>query len=119
MEVSGQLHTLAALPPGNSSRCLLYTRLGGLDTVEKRKITDLSQELNPDSSAIQLIAHRYTDWAIPAYTVYLTCTNENKIRCTTVGVDLLHISSPFFQHPVSVIKNADGCTDKVLYYAFI
>jgi hypothetical protein len=34
---------------------------GGLFAVEKREISCLYQESNPDSLAIQLVAHRKTD----------------------------------------------------------
>jgi hypothetical protein len=50
MEVSGQLHAPAALPPGK--RFPVPTVLG-LDVVEKRKVSYPCRESNPDYSTIQ------------------------------------------------------------------
>jgi hypothetical protein len=38
----------------------------GLDCVEKRKISYILRESNPEFSVIQLVARRYTDRVIPA-----------------------------------------------------
>jgi hypothetical protein len=57
MEVSGQHHTLAALPPGKRSCCPSDKRLGGpqigLDAVEKLKIFCPFRESKPASSFVQ------------------------------------------------------------------
>jgi hypothetical protein len=39
------------------------------DAVEKRNISYHCRESNPDSPAAEPIARRYTDWAIPVYTI--------------------------------------------------
>jgi hypothetical protein len=57
MEVSGQLHALAALPPGTHWIGGWVGRTAGVETVEKRKIFRC-REWNPDW------ARRYNDWAI-------------------------------------------------------
>jgi hypothetical protein len=56
--VSGQLHAPAALPP--EERVLSSHRIGGW-TLWRREISSLCRELNPNSSAVQLVARRYTD----------------------------------------------------------
>jgi hypothetical protein len=64
MEVSGQLHALAALSPGKESPVPIGWEAGGggtravLDSMEKRKIPYLYRESNP---AVQHVARRYTD----------------------------------------------------------
>jgi hypothetical protein len=58
MEVSGQLHALAALPPGKEPLVPVV-----LDTV-KRKIRSPRRESNPRTLTVQPVAQRYTDWAI-------------------------------------------------------
>jgi hypothetical protein len=67
MEVSGQLHAPAALPPGKSLRYPFYRRLGGPQSRSERygevKIfTLLGLEL-PAPLVVQPVASRYTDWA--------------------------------------------------------
>jgi hypothetical protein len=63
MEVTGQPHALAALPPGESSRDAPYIGrpIGGPKGVEKRKMSCPVEE-----SAFKPVATRYADWAIPA-----------------------------------------------------
>jgi hypothetical protein len=68
MEVSGQLHAPASLPPGKDTHWI-----GGwvgpravLDTVVKRKIPNPRQESNPRTPIVQPVAQRYADWAITA-----------------------------------------------------
>jgi hypothetical protein len=66
MDVSGQLHAPATLPPG---KALLGTHwIGGwvgpravLDAVVKRKIPSHRQESNPRTPIVQRVAQRYTD----------------------------------------------------------
>jgi hypothetical protein len=68
MEVSGQLHAPAALPPGKETR----VPIGGgwigsravLDAVVKRKIPSPRRESNPRTPIIQPVAQRYTDWNV-------------------------------------------------------
>jgi hypothetical protein len=66
MEVSGQLHTPAALPP--RERAPDTHLIGGwvgsravLDAVVKRKIPSPRPESNPRTPIIQPVAQRYTD----------------------------------------------------------
>jgi hypothetical protein len=66
MEVSGQLHTLAALPTRERSPGTQW--IGGwvdlravLDAVVKRKIPSPHWELDPRTPIIQPIAQHYTD----------------------------------------------------------
>jgi hypothetical protein len=53
MEVSGQLHAPAALPPRKEP-----------DAVVKRKIPSPRRESNPRTPIVQPVAQRRTDWAI-------------------------------------------------------
>jgi hypothetical protein len=70
MEMSGKLHAPAALPLENLSN--IYWKRGwvspraGLESSKKRNISCLVQESNLDLPAVQPLASRYTDWAIPA-----------------------------------------------------
>jgi hypothetical protein len=70
MEVNGQLHAPAALPPGKDPWYPLDRRLGDpravLDAVVKRKIPSSRPESNPRTPIVQPVAQRYTNWAIPA-----------------------------------------------------
>jgi hypothetical protein len=68
LEVSGQLHAPAALPPGRSPR---YPFVGGwvdpragLDDMEKWQFFTLPGLELPLPLVVQLVASRYTDWAI-------------------------------------------------------
>jgi hypothetical protein len=70
MEMSGQLHAPAALPPGKSP---FVHWIGGwvvpravLDAVVKRKILSPHRETNPRTLNVQPVAQRYTDCAITA-----------------------------------------------------
>jgi hypothetical protein len=80
MEVSGQLHALAALPSGERTPVTHW--IGGwmdprtgLDDVEK-SIFLTHRDSNSDPSAVQSVASRYTDCAISALTVH-TKFNKN------------------------------------------
>jgi hypothetical protein len=66
MEVSGQLHAPAALPPGKEPLVPIW--IGGWvgpravpDAVVKRKIPSPCREPNPRTPIIQPVAQRYTD----------------------------------------------------------
>jgi len=68
MDVSGQLHAPAALPPGKKHRTHYIGGWVGprasLDTVSKRKIPSPCWESNPeDHPIIQPVASHNTDWA--------------------------------------------------------
>jgi hypothetical protein len=88
MEVSGQFHTSAALPQGKEPHGIHW--IGGcvgprtgLDAVEKRKCFDPCLKSNTDTSAVQPIVLRYTDWAIPALSIYIQGVPEG--MCQTSG----------------------------------
>jgi hypothetical protein len=68
MEVSGQLHAPAALPPrertpGTHSIGGWMGLRAGLDTVVKRKIPSPRQESNPRTPIVRPVAQRYTNMA--------------------------------------------------------
>jgi hypothetical protein len=70
LEVSGQLHVPAALPPGKSPGTHFIggwvdPRVG-LDYMEKWKFFTLPGLELPLPLVVQPVASRYTDWAIPA-----------------------------------------------------
>jgi hypothetical protein len=71
MEVSGQLHAPAALPPRERAPGTHW--IGGWvgpravpDVVVKRKIPSPRRESNPRTPIVQPVAECYTDWAITA-----------------------------------------------------
>jgi hypothetical protein len=64
MEVGGQRHTLADLPPGKS-RYPMYRRLDGLQGRSGR-VRKISTTPGLDPRTVQPVASYYTDWAIPA-----------------------------------------------------
>jgi hypothetical protein len=67
LEVSGQLHAPAALPPGKSPRYPFYRRLGGPQSrsgrYEEENIFDPTgtRTLAPPPGGVQAGASRYTD----------------------------------------------------------
>jgi hypothetical protein len=70
MEVSGQLHAPAALPPGKKPDTLWIGGWVGprtvLEAVVKRKIPSPRRESIPRTPIVQSVAQRYTGWAITA-----------------------------------------------------
>jgi hypothetical protein len=69
MEVSGQLHTPAALLPGKEPPGTHWIGgwvgpRAGLDAMVKRKIPRPRRESNPRAPIVQPVAQRYTDWAV-------------------------------------------------------
>jgi len=64
MEIGGQRHASAALPPGNSLYPL-YRRLGGPQVRSGRVRKNFSPP-GFDPRTVQPVARSYTDWAIPA-----------------------------------------------------
>jgi hypothetical protein len=64
MWVGGQRHAPAALPPG-MTRYPLYRRLGG-PPGRFGRVRKISPPPGFDPQTVQLIASRYTDYAIPA-----------------------------------------------------
>jgi hypothetical protein len=67
MEVSGRLHTPAALPRRKSARYPLRRRLGGTQSRSGRRGENclLYRNSNSDPSVVQPVVSRYTDCAIP------------------------------------------------------
>jgi hypothetical protein len=65
MGVGGQRHALAALPPG-MTRYPLYRRLGRPQGWSGRVLKILTP-LGFDPRTVQLVASRYTNYAIPAH----------------------------------------------------
>jgi hypothetical protein len=65
MEVSGQLHAPAALPPAKEPLVPVgwVSPRAVLDAVVKRKIASPRQESSPRTPILQPVAQRYTDWA--------------------------------------------------------
>jgi hypothetical protein len=75
MEVSGQLHALAALPPKERAPGTHW--IGGLvgpravlDAVVKKEIPSPRQESNPRTPIVQPAAQSYTAWAITDLEIY-------------------------------------------------
>ena len=64
MGVGGQRHSPAALRP-RKNRYPLYRRLGGPQGRSGR-VRKMSTPPEFDPRTVQLVASRYTDWAIPA-----------------------------------------------------
>ena len=73
MGMGGQCHALAALPPG-MTRYPLYRRLG-----RPQGLSGWVLKISPlpgfDARTVQLVASRYTDYAILAHLVLLTVGN--------------------------------------------
>ena len=65
MDVGGQGHTPAALPP-RKPRYLLYRRLGGTQG-QSGRVQKISPPPGFDPRTVQPADSRYTDWAIPAH----------------------------------------------------
>jgi hypothetical protein len=91
--VSGQLHSPAALPPGERAAGTHWIggRAGpraGMDTVSKRKISGPRRNSNPAHPIVQPVVSRYTDWAIRAlyhllysYVHETVGSNKKKYHC--------------------------------------
>jgi hypothetical protein len=86
MDVSGQLHAPAALPPGKEHSGTHW--IGGwvgpraiLDAVVKRKIPSPRRDSNPRTPIIQLVAERYTgNQLLTAVLAHLTITTGFDFR---------------------------------------
>jgi hypothetical protein len=66
MEVGGERHSLAALRPGKK-RYPLKRRLGGPQG-RSGQVRKISTQPGFDLQTVQLVASRYTDWAIAVHT---------------------------------------------------
>ena len=67
LDVGGQRHAPAALPP-RKTRYQLYRRLDGGES-RSRQVLKISPPSGFDPRTVEPIASRYTDWAIPAPTI--------------------------------------------------
>ena len=65
MGVGGQRHATAALPP-RMTQYLLYRMLGAPQD-RSGQVRKISPPAGFDSRTFQLVASRYTDWAIPTH----------------------------------------------------
>ena len=83
MEVGVQGHALAALLPGKA-RYPLHRSIGGPHgwSGRVRKISPLPPGFDPRT--VQPVASRYTDWAIPAHSVFSTSVNLSCNICQGV-----------------------------------
>jgi hypothetical protein len=71
MEMGGQRHAPTALPPVKT-RYPFYRRLGGPQRQSKR-VQKISTLPGFDPCTVQPVASRYTEWTIPAHSLYITC----------------------------------------------
>jgi hypothetical protein len=90
MEVSGQVHAMATLSPGNISSGNHW--IGGwvgprtrLETVTKRKTPSTRQESNPGHLIVQTAASPYTFWAITTHGLVLNFLSSSYFTKTKAG----------------------------------
>ena len=76
MEVGGQRHAPAVIPPGKT-RYSLYRRLGGPQGRSGR-VRKTSSPKGFDPRTNQPVASRYTDWANPAH--HNNNNNNNNVK---------------------------------------
>ena len=69
MRVGGQRHSSAALPPGKPGTHIM--REAGGPQWRSGRVRNISPAPEFDRRIVQLVASRYTDWAIPAHFIYL------------------------------------------------
>jgi hypothetical protein len=86
MEVSGQLHASAALPPRKEppGTHWIWGWVGPravLNAVAKRKIPSPRRESNPRSPIVQPVAQRYADWAMTALWFRKGCAICDLVSC--------------------------------------
>jgi hypothetical protein len=74
MGVGGQHHAPAALPPG-MTRYPLYRKLGASQGRSGR-VRKILPPPGFDPRTVQLVASRYTDWAIAAQASWCTISNN-------------------------------------------
>jgi hypothetical protein len=89
LEVSGQLHALAALPPEKEPQVPIGQEDGWNSepvwTIWRSENSWPHRDSNSDSSVVQPVTSRYTDYSIPApdkhkYLYVISVTNAVKIR---------------------------------------
>jgi hypothetical protein len=106
-DASGQLHTPAALPQGNSPRYSLDKTLGGHQTRYGRygEVKNLAPSGNR-TWPIQPVARRFTDWAIPAIQAeYKIVLSPSFVPCCLCGnfvaiiCDIMHTSPRYCSLP--------------------
>jgi hypothetical protein len=78
MEVSGQLHAPASLPPGKSSRYPLDKRVGGPQSRSGRRGENSwpYRHSNSEPSVVEPVASRHTDWATSSDSTGITSAVE-------------------------------------------
>jgi hypothetical protein len=79
MRVGGQRHVPAALPPG-MKWYPLYRKLG-MPQDRSGRVLKISPPPGFDSRIVQLVASRYTDYAIPAHDLGYSATEKKKMLC--------------------------------------
>jgi len=110
MEVGGQRHALAALPPGNTLYPL-YRRLGG-PQVRSGLVWKILSPPGFDPRTVQPVARSYTDWAIPAPCMELY-THKDSVTLawrpwkSLKRNSLLH-STLIYSHPRHTTTNFGG-----------
>jgi hypothetical protein len=77
MELSGQLHAPAALPPGKEPplQYPLYRKLGGPQSWSGHGVEEKNSQPSPEIEypLLQSVVNHYTtDWSIPAHGLYLS-----------------------------------------------
>jgi hypothetical protein len=96
MQVNGQLHDPAALPPGETAPSTQFIvgwvgPRSGLYITKKRKISYTYHESSPDPSVVQPVARRYTDWTNQAHSIsecwekYFAWGRESKRRTVKIA----------------------------------
>jgi hypothetical protein len=99
LEVSGQLHAPAALPPGKEPRYPLDGTLGGPQSRSGRGENSCPYwDSNSDPSVIQPIASPYSDYASPVLNEMVQIAINYKLRRTNSKIYNI-------EHVVSDIQN--------------
>jgi hypothetical protein len=76
MVMSGQLHAPTSLPPGKRTLITIARESGSapkadLDDMEKRGVSSVCREWNPDSSVFRLIAWSLYQLSFPGSQIYV------------------------------------------------
>jgi hypothetical protein len=99
LEVSGQLHVPAALPPGKEHWIGGWVGpRAGLDDVRREKSWPY-RDSNPDSSDVKPLASRYTDYAIKYYLNTILNPNNDKLTSQlNTKEQHTHPNEPWFSY---------------------